>query len=380
MKTVKLYETNAYISLFKASVLSCEECKDGYKSVLSETAFFPEAGGQPCDKGYLGDIEVNNVQIENGEIYHYTKSPLNVGDSVNGEIDFARRFNFMQNHTAEHIVSGIVYKKYGFDNIGFHLNDSEVTFDFNGFFSAEDLSEIELEANKKVWQNLNVRAYYPTNDELKSINYRSKSGISGEIRLVEIENTDICACCAPHVKSTGEIGIIKFLGTEKQHGGTRIFMKCGSFALNDYSQKAADIDAVCKLLSAKPQTLKNMVFDLRGKIEQEKQALKNTKEQLFSYMIKYFDKSKLVISIKNADIKDLQFVADGLHKAYGGVRAAITENGSGTAFVMCGDIAQIETAFCELKSSFTVKGGGRDKIRQGSIEAPVSEVLDYFGV
>lgn len=380
MKTVKLYETDAYISRFNASVLSCEECKDGYKSVLSETAFFPEAGGQPCDKGYLGDIEVNNVQIENGEIYHYTKSPLSVGKGVNGEIDFARRFNFMQNHTAEHIVSGIVYKKYGFDNIGFHLNDSEVTFDFNGFFSAEDLSEIELEANKRVWQNLNVRAYYPTNDELKSISYRYKSGIEGEIRLVEIENTDICACCAPHVKSTGEIGIIKFLGTEKQHGGTRIFMKCGSFALNDYAQKTVDIGAICKLLSAKPQTLKNVVFDLLKRHEQEKQTLKNTKEQLFSYIIKHFDASKKATILNNADIKDLQFAADGLHKAYGGVRVAITENGNGTGFVMCGDSAYIENEFQKLKSCFTVKGGGKDEIRQGSIEAPVSEVSDYFDI
>lgn len=337
MKTVKLYETDAYISRFNAYVLSCEECKNGYKSVLSETAFFPEAGGQPCDKGYLGGIAVSDVQIENSEIYHYTKSPLSVGECVNGEIDFARRFNFMQNHTAEHIVSGIVYKKYGFDNIGFHLNDSEVTFDFNGFFSAEDLSEIELEANKRVWQNLSVKAYCPTDDELKNISYRYKSGIEGEIRLVEIENTDICACCAPHLKSTGEIGIIKFLGTEKQHGGTRIFMKCGSFALDDYSQKTADIDAVCKLLSAKPQALKNTVFELRGRLEQEKQTIKNTKEQLFSLKIKCFDKSKKVIILNNADIKDLQFLADGLHKAYGGVRVAITESGNGTAFVMCGD-------------------------------------------
>ncbi|MBR6902595.1 MAG: alanyl-tRNA editing protein, partial [Clostridia bacterium] len=340
----------------------------------------PEAGGQPCDKGYLGGIEVRGVQIENGEIYHYTKSPLGVGDSVNGEIDFARRFNFMQNHTAEHIVSGIVYKKYGFDNIGFHLNESEVTFDFNGFFSAKDLSEIEAEANKRVWQNLSVKAYYPTNDELKSISYRYKSSIEGKIRLVEIENTDICACCAPHVKSTGEIGIIKFLGTEKQHGGTRIFMKCGSFALNDYSQKTADIDAVCKLLSAKPQTLKNTVFDLWGRYEQEKQTLKNTKEQLFSYMIKHFGISKKAIILKNADIKDLQFLADGLHKTHGGVRVAITENGNGTAFVMCGGSPDIENEFQKLKLVFTVKGGGRDKIRQGSIVAPVGKVSDYFGI
>ena len=136
MKTVKLYETDAYIKSFEAVVLSCKECDGGYKTVLSRTAFFPEAGGQPCDKGHIGEAEVTGVTIENGEIYHYTTLPLNKGETLKCEIDFRRRFNFMQNHTAEHIVSGLVYKKYGFDNIGFHLNENEVTFDFNGFFTA----------------------------------------------------------------------------------------------------------------------------------------------------------------------------------------------------------------------------------------------------
>ena len=380
MITQKLYEKDAYISRFETKVVSCESTDGGYKIILDKTAFFPEGGGQPSDVGMISDVKVTNVQIENGEIYHYTNEPISAGQTVSGEIDFARRYNFMQNHTAEHIVSGIVYKKFGFDNIGFHLNEREVTFDFNGFFTPESLKEIELEANKRVWQNLNVRAFYPTAEELKSLPYRSKDGIEGEIRLVEIENTDICACCAPHVKSTGEIGIIKFLSTEKQHGGTRIFMKCGKFGLDDYEKKSTDIKSICEALSAKTESVKEAVILLNSRFETEREKTKELNTKLIGYEIKLFDKSKQAVFLDSADIKDLQMLADGLHKAYGGVKTALSERQDGCVFVMCGDEGEIETKFENLKSAFTVKGGGRGNIRQGSITAPACKIKEYFGV
>ncbi|MBO4433246.1 MAG: alanyl-tRNA editing protein [Clostridia bacterium] len=380
MKTVKLYEQDSYISAFEAVVLSSEADERGYKTVLSRTAFFPEGGGQPSDTGTLADIRVFDVQIIEGEIYHYTKTPLNAGEKVKGEIDFSRRFNFMQNHTAEHIVSGIVYKKFGFDNIGFHLNENEVTFDFAGFFTAEQLSEIEYEANKKVWADLPVCAYYPDPAKLKDIPYRAKSGIEGEIRLVEIENTDICACCAPHVKSTGEIGLIKFLGSENQHGGTRIFMKCGAFALKDYRQKADDIKEIAELLSAKPEEAKSAVLSQNSRLEAERQTVKELKNKLFCQNLENFDKSKTALILKDADMKDLQTAADSLHKTYGGVRTALSENAYGAAFAMCGSASEIAAEFEKLKGRFPVKGGGRDNIRQGSITASFDDIKKYFDV
>ena len=380
MKTEKLYEKDAYIKRFEARVLTCGKTEKGYKVLLDKTAFFPEGGGQPCDAGFLSGVAVTDVQITDGEIYHYTEAPFSEGQTVSGEIDFDRRYNFMQNHTAEHIVSGLVFERFGFDNIGFHLSESEVTFDFNGFFTEKQLSELELEANRRVWQNLRVTAFYPAPLELKDINYRAKSWIEGEIRLVKIEDTDVCACCAPHVKSTGEIGIIKFLGTEKQHGGTRIFMKCGGFALRDYGDKISDIKAICEMLSAKPESVKNDVSALLEKLENEKRITKAAKERMYLYEIRLSDKSKPALIVDDADIKDLQFLADGLHKAYGGVRTALSKSGENTAFVMCGDLPDIESEFKKLKSAFSVKGGGRDKIRQGSIIAPREKIKEYFGI
>lgn len=380
MKTVKLYESDAYMETFEAVVLSCEKCDGGYKILLDKTAFFPEGGGQPSDTGTLSGIDVFDVQIENGEVFHYATALAKPGERVEGRIDFARRYNFMQNHTAEHIVSGLVYKKFGFDNIGFHLNENEVTFDFNGFFTAEQLDELEYEANVKVWRNLPVTAYYPDAETLESTPYRAKSGIEGEIRLVRIENTDVCACCAPHVKNTGEIGVIKFLSTENQHGGTRIFMKCGAFALKDYKAKTADIKAICETLSAKPQEVKNAVFSLSSRIDREKKTVKEIKAELLAYKVRLFDKSKPAIYLSGADIKDLQMLADGLHKTYGGVRTALCESQNGASFVMCGKEPEITEEFEKLKSRFEVKGGGRGDIRQGSVTAAAEQVKRYFGI
>lgn len=380
MKTEKLYEKDAYISSFEANVLSVLKENGVYKAVLDKTAFFPEGGGQPSDIGLIDGAAVNNVQIENGEIYHYTEAELKAGQTVFCEVDFERRYNFMQNHTAEHIVSGLVHKKFGFDNIGFHLSETLVTFDFNGFFTSGQLEEIEAEANKRVWSNLSVTAFYPSADELQAIPYRSKDGIEGEIRLVQIENTDICACCAPHVKSTGEIGIIKFLSTEKQHGGTRIFMKCGGFALRDYGKKNADIKAVCELLSAKTDEVRQAVYSLSERLESEKLNSKDLSSELLGLKIKMFDNSKSALVLNNAEIKELQMAADGLHKTYGGAKTALSKTVEGAFFAMCADESEIEAEFERLKQTFTVKGGGRGPMRQGSIVADFDKIKEYFGV
>ena len=220
-ETKKLYYEDSHRKEFKATVLSCEERltakgkKDGYAVVLDQTAFFPEGGGQFGDRGLIDDVEVYDTHEKGGIILHYTKMPVEVGTTVTGKLDFAERFSRMQEHSGEHIVSGIVHRLHGYDNVGFHLGSENTTLDFNGELSEEQLLEVERLANEAVFADLPVQISYPSREELKILDYRSKIEIEGQVRLVEIPGVDICACCAPHVAHTGEIGMIKFIACDR---------------------------------------------------------------------------------------------------------------------------------------------------------------------
>lgn len=376
MKTQKLYDIDSHLCEFEAVVLSCEKAKSGYKSVLDKTAFFPEGGGQASDIGTLGDTRVFDVQIENGEIYHYTKDALNISDTINGKLDFARRHTFMQNHTGEHIVSGILHKLYGFSNVGFHLGEEFATLDFDGELSREALNEVEYLANLKVWQNLPVKTYYPQGDELKKLEYRSKGELEGDIRIVEITDTDMCACCAPHVKNTGEIGVIKLLDTLRMRGGTRVTFKCGSFALLDYRTKYENAASISNLLSSKQDEIAEAVDMLLSKLECEKLAHQETARKMINQIIDNA-KEKAVFA-ENLETKELQTLADGLHKAKGGLCGAFSKREAGYAFAICDSEDQLQKFFAGFKAKFTVRGGGRGTMVQGTVYADEQEIKLFF--
>ena len=248
-ETKKLYYEDSHRKEFKATVLSCEERltakgkKDGYAVVLDQTAFFPEGGGQFGDRGWIDDVEVYDTHEKGGIILHYTKMPVEAGTTVTGKLDFAERFSRMQEHSGEHIVSGIVHRLHGYDNVGFHLGSENTTLDFNGELSEEQLLEVERLANEAVFADLPVQISYPSREELKTLDYRSKIEIEGQVRLVEIPGVDICACCAPHVTHTGEIGMIKFIACDRHRGGCRVTMLAGIRALKDYQEKQDTSDS-----------------------------------------------------------------------------------------------------------------------------------------
>lgn len=376
--TEKLYENDAYIKDFTATVVACTPIVNGFKIALNKTAFFPEGGGQAGDKGVLGDITVSDTQIENEIIYHYTDKSLNIGDAVRCKIDFDRRFNFMQNHSGEHIVSGIAHKLYGVNNVGFHLGEELVTIDFDKELSREQLNEIEYLANQTVWQNLSVNAYYPTEEELKDTDYRSKKTIDGAVRLVNIENTDICACCAPHVKNTGEIGIIKLLDTERMRGGIRIVLKCGAFALADYQDKYENVSQISALLSAKQENAYDAVKKLDEKISFANQKINELKKKIAELTIASANENTNCLFIDDCDVKDLQLIADKLHKKLGGIRAAFSGSGENYSFAICGADTELQKFFCKFKSQFSVRGGGRGGMVQGTVDATQENIKLFF--
>ena len=377
--TEKLYENDAYIKQFTANVVDVINCENFYKIILDKTAFFPEGGGQASDTGYLGNVEVYDVQIEDGIIYHYTRDSLEIGSEIEGKIDFDRRFNFMQNHTGEHIVSGIAHELFGVNNVGFHLGEELVTIDFDKELTREQLDEVERIANQKVWNNLAVKAYFPTQSELDEINYRSKKEINGAVRLVDIKDTDVCACCAPHVSSTGQIGIIKLLDCEKMRGGIRIVLKCGDFALKDYRNKYENVLQISALLSAQQENTAVAVKKLDEKCNIANQKISELKKKIAELTINSVAPNAKCVFVDECEVKDLQLIADGLFKKHGSIKAVFSNCGDCIyAFAICGNDNELQPLFAKFKSQFTVRGGGRGGMVQGTVTATKEDINLFF--
>ena len=271
METIQLYKQNPYQQKFEATVLACHQEKEGYDVILDQTAFFPEGGGQYGDRGFLNDIEVVDTQIKDGIILHKTNKPFDVGTKVCGQLNWERRYSFMQNHSAEHMMSGLIHKTYGYDNVGFHLGEEEMTLDFNGMLSMEQLLELEQQVNEKIWENIPIKESYPTKEEEEQLEYRSKKEVEDALRIITIEGVDCCACCAPHVKISGEIGLVKVISVQKNKMGVRVTMLAGKRAVLDYDKKHEQTGKVGQLLSVPVE----QIVDAVKKLQEEKQQLEH---------------------------------------------------------------------------------------------------------
>lgn len=377
--TVKLYDKDAYLKEFYAKVLECEPFDDKWAVLLDKTAFFPEGGGQLADRGTIDNAEVLDVQLKDGKIYHITDSPVS-SDTVMGVIDFSRRFDFMQQHSGEHIVSGIAHASFGCENVGFHLGEEITTIDFDKMLSKEEILELQRKANQKIYQNVKIFTSYPDEKTLKNLNYRSKKEILEDIRIVEIENTDICACCAPHVKSAGEIGLISLVFSEKVRGGVRLELKCGNRALKEFEEMQKNISAIASALCLKSEETASGVDRLLNQISDLKFQLGGLKKQILEHKISAFVPEKEITAEfeENTEMKDLQHYADGLYKKAGGVRCVFSSTADGFLFVFCGDNQKTDNFFKQFKEKFSVRGGGRNGMVQGTVFADLKELTEFF--
>ena len=377
MKTIKLYDSDAYLKEFRANVLSCEKLKSGYRTVLDKTAFFPESGGQYGDQGFIGDIRITDTQIENGIIYHYSEEPIEIKTDITARIDFDRRFSFMQNHSGEHIVSGLFHSEFGYENIGFHLSEDYVTIDINSSLDYDKIKHIKTLANNAVFKNLNVKAFFPTKEEAERINYRSKKDITSDLRLVKIEGIDICACCAPHIKKLGEIGIIKLLDFEKIKGGTRIYMKCGSFALEDYRKKYFEIKNISDLLSAKSDSADEAVMHFVKKTNELQAEYKELKKKFI--LLKTDSAVGRWCFLEDLDMTDLQIAADAAYKNKGSSVWFFSGKDNSFSFSVCGNEEDLCRDFKAFSENLNIRGGGRNGIRQGTVKESEEKIKNYIG-
>ena len=377
--SIKLYDENSFLTEFKANVISCEKCDKGYKVVLDQTAFFPESGGQCSDTGTIAGTEVFYVLERENEIIHFTKEPVYLGEA-NCKIDWDKRFRNMQHHSGEHIVSGLMHKIYGADNVGFHLGETEVTMDFNVLLTREDLIKIEKSANVAIIKNVPFTCWYPTAEELKSIDYRSKLDLTENVRLVKIEGYDICACCAPHVNSAAQIGVIKLLDFCKLRGGTRVWLKCGFDALEDYNRNYLSVQKISALTSSRPEEVDSAVEGLNARLSELSHEISMLKSRLILELAKNekFEANVTASFADNLDNKELQLFADSLLKQSGGIRGAFSGSANGFNFAICGEEEMLNVFFKKLKEMLSINGGGRGGIVQGKTTSKKSEILRAF--
>ena len=376
----KLYYDSAYTRTFEAKVLSCAEGKKGYEVVLDQTAFFPEGGGQPYDTGVLGGVPVTAVHEKNGEIVHYTDAPLTVGETVTGEIDWERRFRNMQGHSGEHLVSGLIHAKYGYDNVGFHMGSDVLTVDLNGMLDEAQLAEIEREVNEKVWEDKEVVITYPTAEELEVLDYRSKKELTGQVRIVTFPGVDVCACCGTHVTHTGEIGMVKLLSVVKFRDGIRMEMICGKRVLDYLNMVNEQNHQISVKLSAKMEKTADAVQRLQDENFRLKGAVARMEEEMFQAEAKKWEGSGSVLIFKEGlEADSVRKLADAVMNTCEGCCAVFSRNEDGSYKYAMGEIdGDLRQFTKEMNAALNGRGGGKPFFVQGSVQATEAEIRNFF--
>lgn len=379
--TEKLFYKDSHRKEFRALVLSCRK-RAGfetngavlYEIELDRTVFFPEGGGQYGDTGMLGQVRVVDVKEKEGCILHIADGPLDVGTEVRGCIDWEERFMKMQQHTGEHIVSGLVNRRFGYDNVGFHLGSEDCTMDFNGEMTPRELEEIEWEANRAVWENIPVQTLYPSREERVGMVYRSKIEIGDGVRIIRIPGYDSCACCAPHVSRTGEIGLIKLTRSQRYKGGVRVTMLCGVRALADYHTKQEQAKAVSAMLCSRENEISSGVEQMRAEVAALKAEIKDREKRLVACAAGNIPPGPDPVCIFTDDLQgeSMRFLANSVMES-GHLLCAVfrRQDTSGPKasynYVIGSREGELSGFARSFHQNFPGRGGGKGRMIQGTV-------------
>ena len=380
MQTRKLYYEDSHLDHFTAQVLSCEQDGQNYRVILDATAFYPEGGGQGADTGTLGGVRVQFTREEGETVVHICDGALMTGSTVEGQIDYAARFLRMQQHSGEHIVSGIINRRFGYHNTGFHMGADCITIDFDGVISPEVLPEIEAEANRAVWQNLPIRCWYPSQEQLPQVNYRTKRALPWPVRIVEIPGFDCCACCGTHVAATGEIGLIKLFSAVHFRGGTRMEMACGKRALEILNSAYQQNKLVSQAFSAQMGETGAAAQRMNDLAAAQKYRIIGLEKRIFAGIAEAFAGTGDVLLFEaDLDGTALRELTNAVAEKCGG-RAAVFSGSDESGYGFClaqpgGDLRQL----CkEMTASLSGRGGGKPGFQQGRVQAGKAEIEAFF--
>lgn len=379
MKTRRLFYEDSHTKQFTARVLSCTETEKGFEVVLDATAFYPEGGGQAADTGVLGGAAVLDTRERNDEIVHLCDRSLEVGAEVEGTIDYAARFARMQQHSGEHIVSGIIHRRFGYHNVGFHMASDRIVIDFDGPISPEALAEIEAEANEAIWKNIPLHIWTPEPEELSSVPYRTKRALPWPVRIVEIPGYDICACCGTHVAATGEIGVIKFFSAVPLRGGIRIELACGSYALAMLNTIFEQNRQVSQVFSAQITHTGEAAKQFSDQLSAQKFRIGQLERQIFAAIAEGCRNAGNVLrfeeGLEPAAVRDL---ADSIAEVCGGTSAVFSGKDGSYSFCLVtrqGDLRALGKA---MTAALNGRGGGKPVFQQGSVKATRAEIEAFF--
>lgn len=377
----RLYYDSSYIKTFTAAVTGCREGKKGlWEVTLDQTAFFPEGGGQPYDTGTLGEARVKEVHERGEEVIHYTDRPLTVGETVEGAIDWDRRFDNMQGHSGEHIITGCIHRRFGYDNVGFHMGSEEITIDFNGMITGEELDEMEAEANEAIYRNLPVQILTPTPEELKDMEYRSKKELTGQVRITVIPGVDVCVCCGTHVEHTGEVGLIKVLGMIHYKGGVRISLLCGRRALEYCVRRQKQVAALSALLAAKQDEVTEAVQRLKGEKERLEGELSRLRQAEAERKAAALPESREPLAVFE-DMEPVQLrkycnlLCEGKK---GEIVLACAGKGDGYQYVLASPAHDMRAFSKKMNGLLNGRGGGSSQMAQGTFQAGEEEIRSAF--
>lgn len=380
MEVRKLYYEDCLLREFSATVVGCAPCEKGYYVNLDATAFYPEGGGQACDVGTLGDANVLDVQEQGHTVLHLCDKPLPVGSTVTGHLDWARRFDLMQQHAGEHILSGLIYEKFGYHNVGFHVGKEVMEVDFDGPIPADALAELEAAANRAVWEDAPIRCWIPSPEELPQVSYRTKKPLPWPVRIVEITGYDRCACCGIHTAATGQIGLIKILSCVKFHQGVRLEMVCGKRAYDYMCRIFEQNRQVSQLFSAKMPETASAAQKMADQLAAEKFRAAGLEKRLFAAIAAGYagkgDAVRFEDGLTSAGVREL---ADAIGEVCGGTAAVFSgSDEAGYSFCLICKNGDVKALGASLTQAFNGRGGGKPGTFQGSIQATESEINKFF--
>ena len=380
MTTRKLYYEDCHLSRFTATVLSCEKTDKGYAVILDATAFYPEGGGQAGDTGILNGIPVLDTREQGEAVVHICRQPMAVGSTAEGVLDYDRRFDLMQQHSGEHIVSGIINRRFGYHNVGFHMGSDVITIDFDGVLTMEDLPAIEAEANRAVWANTPIRCWIPSEEELPGVFYRTKRALPWPVRIVEIPGSDSCACCGVHVACTGEIGLVKLISAIPCRGGTRMEMACGARAMAILNHAFDQNRQVSQAFSAQITETGAAARRMNEVLAEQKYRIAGLEKQIFLTIAEgYAGKGDALHFEEGLDSTAVRELADAIAETCGG-RAAVFSGSDADGYAFClvtreGDLRQ---QVKEMNLALKGRGGGKPNFQQGRVQAAKAEIEAFF--